>query len=126
MGQSALYKGLSRSEKFDLGKEYLLLDAPAYGFYQPVPVYMDDEIRPYIAVVSRPDGPAPPPNQEQIHVLRWDDKFDTFRYIEGNARLLIIDFLQRELCRDPPISDWKGYTFQIVEGDLCKLPLMRR
>lgn len=95
----------------------------ALEFFQPIAIYALNQTKPYIAVVTRFDAPAPPPDREKINVLQWYDNFDGLVTVSENERLLVINFLQSELCKNSPaLRDENGSPFMITRGTLCNPP----
>ena len=105
---------------------YLGGSASATAFFQPIAIYAKNHSKPYIATVFRPDGPAPWPDQEDIKVFQWDDHFDKLRYVDEPVRLMIVEFLQGELCKTTPAVAEDGFPFLVSHGNLCEMPLKRR
>ena len=103
----------------DKKEKVLSKDYNALNFYQPLAIYKNGDIKPYIVSVIRYDAPAPPPNRENINVYQWDDRIDKLRKVSSGNRNLIINFLHDQLCKNPPaLMDGDG-PFIITMGDLC-------
>jgi hypothetical protein len=118
--QSEIYKTLRAIDRAGVDNGYLPGDAPAFNFFQPVVIYSSTQEKPYIAVVGRNDAPAPPPDREDINVLQWDDRFDKLRYVSEESWAMVVDFLQRELCKNPPaLLDETHSPLMMAQGDLC-------
>lgn len=95
----------------------------ALEFFQPIAIYASNQTKPYIAVVTRFDAPAPPPDREKINVLQWNENFDGLVTVSENEKLLVINFLQMELCKNSPaLRDENGSPFIITRGTLCNSP----
>lgn len=102
----------------------------AFNFFEPMVIFSNQSLKPYIAFVSRPDAPAPYPKAADIMVARWDDRLDTLQDIPESERLKAVAFLRRELCKTPPAStvySTNGYVPMIAQEDtkgyLCEKPL---
>jgi hypothetical protein len=91
----------------------------ALNFYQPIAIYRKGSAKPYIATVIRYDAASPPPNLEQIEIYQWSEQLDKLLKVHEDERNLIIDFLQSQLCKNPPaVMDGEG-QFILAMGDLC-------
>ena len=91
----------------------------ALNFYQPIAIYRKSLAKPYIATVTRYDAPAPPPNRDQIEVYQWSDQLDKLLKVSEAETSMVLDFLQNQLCRNPPtLMDGEG-RFILAMGDLC-------
>jgi hypothetical protein len=91
----------------------------AIGFYQPFPVYRKGYRKPFVVVVERIDGPAPPPDTDKIDVLEWDDDFDSLRVVSGGSRGNVVRFLRSSFCGRAQIPKYDGVTLMLASGDLC-------
>jgi hypothetical protein len=91
----------------------------AIGFYQPFPVYRKGYGKPFVVVVERIDGPAPPPDTNKIDVLEWDDDFDSLRVVNGEGRENVVRFLRSSFCGRAQIPEYDGVTLIIASGNLC-------
>ena len=94
-------------------------DDSVNNFVQPIPVYSKGKTKPYIAIVYRWDGQAPPPDRERIFVHQWDDKSDKLRTVPEKEREMVLDFLHDKLCKDHPELTFLGEPFLLARGDLC-------
>jgi hypothetical protein len=120
--QSEVYKALWAIDRAGVDNGYLPGDAPAFNFFQPVVIYSSTQEKPYIAVVGRNDAPAPPPDRDDINVLQWDDRFDKLRYVSEESWAMVVEFLQRELCKNPPaLLDETHSPLMMAQGDLCSV-----
>jgi hypothetical protein len=118
--QSEVYKAMRKLNGIGVDNGYMPGYLPAFNFYQPIVIYTSTQEKPYIAVVGRDDAPAPPSNREDINVLQWDDRFDKLRYVSDESWTMVVDFLQRELCKNPPaLLDETHSPLMMAQGDLC-------
>lgn len=125
-GLPKIYNNSLKKYAARIDSGYLGGSASATAFFQPIVIYAKSQSKPYIATVFRPDGPAPWPDQGDIKVLQWDDHFDKLKYVDEPIRLMVVEFLQRELCKKNPSITEDGFPLLVSQKNLCEVPLKRR
>jgi hypothetical protein len=107
---------------WEMKSDYLLSSSKAVSFYEPIPVYINDEKKPYMVTAIRYDAPAPPPDYDQVLVTRWDGGQDALKKVSGEEKEAIWNFLRKALCNRPRDDYEKMHSPRIITlGALCKL-----
>jgi len=107
--------GFGRFETVVLSGHYA-----AMNFVEPIAIYSRGQSKPYIAAVTRFDGPAPVPSREDINVFLWNDKLDKLHKVAENDRLKVMNFLHDKLCKYPAeLMSYGDSPFLLAQGDLC-------
>lgn len=118
--ESNIRKVSSTSIRKNSGNEFISGKTFATEFFQPIAIYVSSHEKPYIAVITRFDAPAPPPDRENINVLQWNENLDRLGPVSEKERILVINFLQSELCKNSPaLRDDYGSPLIITRGTLC-------
>lgn len=106
---------------WEMKSDYLLRSSKAVSFYEPIPVYINDERKPYMVTAIRYDAPAPPPDYDKVLVTRWDGDQDALREVSSKEKEAVWSFLRKALCNRPRDSYEKVYGPRIITlGTLCK------
>ena len=92
---------LDWEEMWKLKEHSLFSGAGAVQFYEPIPVYVNNERKPYIVTAVRYDAPAPPPDYDRIIITRWDNKYGGLIEVPDKEKKIIWDFLKETLCNRP-------------------------
>ncbi|MBK4733342.1 hypothetical protein [Noviherbaspirillum pedocola] len=127
LGTSTGWRNFETKRKFQsaidsldsIDKIHLYGFAEAYGFFQPIPIYRKGSMKPFIVAVSRVDAPAPPPDIDSINVLQWDDDTDNLRYVSGNGKDEVVEFLRTNYCNASSIPQYDGEELIMALGSLC-------
>jgi len=107
---------------WEMKRDYLLGSSRAVSFYEPIPVYINDEKKPYMITVIRYDAPAPPPDYDQVLITRWDNGKDALKEVSGEEKEAIWNFLRKTLCNRPRDDYEKVHGPRIITlGALCKI-----
>jgi hypothetical protein len=111
----------SKYEIWEMKYIYLIGDSRAVSFYEPIPVYINNERKPYVVTSIRYDAPAPPPGYEKILVTRWDDDQEALREVSDREKEDIWRFLRKTLCNRPRDNyEIVNGPRMITLGALCK------
>lgn len=113
-------ENLNFDEMRHLNKHSLFSDSGAVEFYEPIPVYVNSERKPYIVTAIRYDAPAPPPGYDRVLVTRWSDKYHGLKEVSDEEKKLIWNFLKKDLCNLPADNYESSYGPRIIKrGALC-------
>jgi hypothetical protein len=119
IAQSGAYKDILKRKNRAETKGLMLPYIEAFNFYQPLFIYSSIHSAPYVLTASRPDGPAPYPEVEDIFVMRWDSTYDLLRFVGEVERRQVIAFTKFAVCKSGKTSLNDGRTLIIKDG-LCK------
>lgn len=111
---------LNFDERWKLKEHSLFSDAGAVAFYEPIPVYLNNERKPYVVTAIRYDAPAPPPGYDRILITRWSDDYDGLKEVPDEEKKVIWNFLKKDLCNRPRDDYEILYGPRIIKrGTLC-------
>jgi hypothetical protein len=114
-------KNLTSDEIWKLNDGSLFSAAGANQFFEPIPVYVNNERKPYVVTAVRYDAPAPPPGYDRIYVTRWDDKHDGLTSVPDEEKKAVWEFLRMKLCNGLRDDYEKIHGPRIITlGPLCE------
>lgn len=114
-------ENLTSDEIWKLNDRSLFSDAGANQFYEPIPIYVNNERKPYVVTAIRYDAPAPPPGYDRIYVTRWDDEHDGLTAVPDEEKKAVWQFLRIRICKGLGDDYEKVHGPRIITlGPLCQ------